>query len=558
MDKSIFGQSIEHMFFGQPLDKAFIAMTSVGRATRGGASGSSDPHATRRVSHGGADPSDDPQTLGTPLFDAFSEDAHIPFFLTKLGDTVDVTPEDKRADALLWAHSQGHKGMRGTLHRLLSEGFKWPNMYKDCLKVARDCISCQRFTAQRYGFHPIRAVKASLPMDHLAMDLFQMKTSQEGMSYVLVVVDICTRFTWLYALPDKSGLSVSRALSLLFTTFGKPMIIQSDNGSEFTNLDVAAILQGAGVDQRFVSKYHPQGNGSAERTIRSIKEHLMAEIKGDTSAWPAHLGTVQYSYNTTVHRRHGSTPFSLFFARSHNPWRGEPPATVGSPLTSEQLLARYKLMSDVVFPAVAARTRSYADEVYKGFAKKHKIITEDLPEGALVMRQVKPRGSKMLPGWEGPYVVRRRNRGGAYLLRDSTGDQLIDRIPVSQLRLISYEGSLSPDSFEVETIVSHRGEPGKRKYLVRWKGFSPEHDTWQDEKDIETLRCVVEYWERRRTHTDTPAPALGPMGRTAPTPSGDPIPVSAGHPIPGRKRPRGPQATDRRVAPTPKRHKPRK
>ncbi len=174
------------------------------------------------------------------------------------------------------------------------------------------------------------------------------------------------------------------------------------------------------------------------------------------------------------------------------------------------------------------------------------------------MRQVKPRGSKMLPGWEGPYVVIRRNRGGAYLLRDSTGDQLIDRIPVSQLRLISYEGSLFPDSFEVETIVSHRGEPGKRKYLVRWKGFSPEHDTWQDEKDIETRRCVVEYWERRRTRTDTPAPALGPMGRTAPTQSGDPIPVSTGHPISGRKRPRGPQATDRRVAPTPKRHKPLK
>ncbi len=70
-------------------------------------------------------------------------------------------------------------------------------------------------------------------------------------------------------------------------------------------------------------------------------------------------------------------------------------------------------MSDVIFPAVAARTRSYADEVHKGFAKKRKIITEDLPEGSLVMRQVKPRGSKMLPGWEGPYVVIRRSRGGA-------------------------------------------------------------------------------------------------------------------------------------------------
>jgi hypothetical protein len=395
-------------------------------------------------------------------------------------------------------------------------------------------------------------------MDHLAMDLFQMKTSQEGMSYVLLAVDICTRFTWLYALPDKTGRSVSAALSRLFTTFGKPMIIQSDNGSEFTNLDVAAILQGAGVDQRFVSKYHPQGNGAAERTIRSIKEHLMAEIRGDTSAWPAHLSTVQYAYNTTVHRRHGSTPFSLFFARSHNPWRGEPPASADAPLTAEQLLARYRLMSDVVFPAVAARTHSYAEGVYKSFAKKHKIVTEDLPEGALVMRQVKPRGSKMLPGWEGPYVVIRRNRGGAYLLRDSTGEQLVDRIPVSQLRLISYEGSLSPDSFEVERIMDHQGEPGSRKYLVRWKGFSSEHDTWQDEEEIETLRCVVEYWERRRTQTDAPAPTQEPAGHPTPGQSGDPIRVPAGRPISKRRihpqRSRF-QGADAGSTPTPKRLK---
>ncbi len=282
----------------------------------------------------------------------------------------------------------------------------------------------------------------------------------------------------------------------------------------------------------------------------------MAEIRGDTSAWPAHLGSVQYAYNTTVHRRHGSTPFSLFFARSHNPWRGEPPVSPDAPLTSEQLLARYKMMSDVVFPAVAARTRSYAEGVFKSFAKKHKIITEDLTEGALVMRQVKPRGSKMLPGWEGPYVVIRRNRGGAYLLRDSTGAQLLDRVPVSQLRLISFEGSLSPDSFEVDRIVSHRGEPGRRKYLVRWKGFSPEHDTWQDERDIETLRCVVEYWDRNRSDTDTRAQPVNPGGRPTPAQSGDQTGAS-GPPNRKRKQPRNDQRGTR-LPSTPMRRQPRK
>ncbi len=80
-----------------------------------------------------------------------------------MGESLDITPPEKRDEALKWAHSQGHRGSRGTYHRLISEGFKWPGKEKDCLKIAKECIDCQRFTAQRYGFHPLRSVTADLP-----------------------------------------------------------------------------------------------------------------------------------------------------------------------------------------------------------------------------------------------------------------------------------------------------------------------------------------------------------------------------------------------------------
>jgi hypothetical protein len=115
-----------------------------------------------------------------PVLDPLGKDLHLPFVLTKLGEHVKVTPEGDRAEALKWAHAQGHRGTRGTYHRLLAEGFKWPKMEKDCLRVAKECLDCQRFTAQRYGFHPLRSVTADLPMDGLAMDLAQMKTSEDG------------------------------------------------------------------------------------------------------------------------------------------------------------------------------------------------------------------------------------------------------------------------------------------------------------------------------------------------------------------------------------------
>jgi hypothetical protein len=190
-------------------------------------------------------------------------------------------------------------------------------------------------------------------------------------------------------------------------------------------------MKQAGIEHRCITPFYPQANGAAERVIRTVKEHLNALSKGDTSSWPHYLAEVQYGYNTTVHRRHGSTTFSLFFARAHNPLRGEAPLAPGTSATPAQLLARAKLMSEIVFPATSGRTRYYAEGVFDDFAKRHKMLKEDYPPGVLVMRQITPRGSKLLPAWEGPDLVVQRSWSGAYLLRDSTNDLLVQKVPAS-------------------------------------------------------------------------------------------------------------------------------
>ncbi len=93
------------------------------------------------------------------------------------------------------------------------------------------------------------------------------------------------------------------------------------------------------------------------------------------------------------------------------------------------------------------------------------------------MKQQLPRGSKLLPAWEGPFVVVQRSRSGTYLLRDTTIDLLANRVPASQIRLVSFEGALSPDSFEIDHILGHKGDGDSRSYLVRLKGFDSEFDS---------------------------------------------------------------------------------
>lgn len=57
---------------------------------------------------------------------------------------------------------------------------------------------------------------------------------QVTISYILVVIDVFSKYVWLYAIPDKRPESVIQCLERLYDTVGYPLILQCDNGREFT------------------------------------------------------------------------------------------------------------------------------------------------------------------------------------------------------------------------------------------------------------------------------------------------------------------------------------
>lgn len=69
------------------------------------------------------------------------------------------------------------------------------------------------------------------PWEVLEMDIQGLKQeSRAGNRYLLVVVERASRFLFVYPLPSKGALGVSRKLSELMLTFGVPLSIQSDAG----------------------------------------------------------------------------------------------------------------------------------------------------------------------------------------------------------------------------------------------------------------------------------------------------------------------------------------
>ena len=61
-------------------------------------------------------------------------------------------------------------------------------------------------------------------------------------------------------------------------------------------------------------------------------------------------------------------------------------------------------------------------------------------------------------------------------------------------KLLIIEGQ---EEFKVEKIINKRMIRGKEKFLVRWKGYMAEEDTWENRENLENAKELVEEFERK-------------------------------------------------------------
>ena len=409
------------------------------------------------------------------------------------------TPETEEAKSALLQrlHQMSHLGADALFRQVWNEGYFWPSLLKDCKATASQCKPCQQFNIVRQGFHPLNPIHAELPFDHLAIDLAgPFPTSTNGHNFLFVITDIATRFTLLRPITDKTAATIALHLYQIFTDFGFPRIIQSDNGTEFVNATMHELKANFGFDHRTISPYHPQANGAAESHVKIAKQLLSKLCNGQWNHWDLFVPATQYGMNLRTTKRHGSTPFSLMLARAPNPFKSYQ-ADTSRPLTTEQLVKRIDFMNTIVYPAIADKTATSSARVVRMFSKDHKILDDGFPAGSHVMMNTEPRTSKLHPKYEGPFTVLRRTKGGAYTLLDATGQLLPKTVSPDKLKLISLpESSSSEPSYEVHQILNHRGSPTNREYLVRWKGYGPNSDSWEPAANFDSPLLIQQYFDR--------------------------------------------------------------
>ena len=87
----------------------------------------------------------------------------------------------------------------------------------------------------------------------------------------------------------------------------------SDNGKQFDNPKFRDFCTELEIKNYYSSPAHPQSNGQAEVTIRTLKAALKTKLEDLKGKWAEYLPEVLWAYRTTRKYSTQETPFALAF-----------------------------------------------------------------------------------------------------------------------------------------------------------------------------------------------------------------------------------------------------
>ena len=237
------------------------------------------------------------------------------------------------------AHGQDHTKGR-TLYGRVCDSIK--NIARDYCKLYTDlCPICiQRQTRSR----PVAGLKPIVTYGFGTrgqVDLIDFQSMPDGsFRFLMNYMDHGVKFLFSIPIVQKTGSSIAVALLQIFTVIGPPMILQSDNGSEFHGAamndrqrrvygklvrltddeidEIITEIKQLWPECRMVrgSPRHSQSNGGIERVNRTMQDKLGAWMT-DTSSrrWSVGCRLMMWRYNTQIHRTVKDIPYRLVFGQ---------------------------------------------------------------------------------------------------------------------------------------------------------------------------------------------------------------------------------------------------
>ena len=138
-----------------------------------------------------------------------------------------------------------------------------------------------------------------------------------GNRHILVAMDHFTKWCEAFPTKDQKATTVVKILvEKVFSRFGPPVVLHSDQGANFESNLMHELCDVMGITKTRTTAYHPRCDGQVERQNRTLQDMLAAFSSKHGSDWDLWLDSVVFAYNTSRQESLRISPYEVVFGRT--------------------------------------------------------------------------------------------------------------------------------------------------------------------------------------------------------------------------------------------------
>jgi transposase InsO family protein len=405
----------------------------------------------------------------------------------------------------------GHAGYTKT-YQALSSNFYWAKIAKDTREYCKTCAVCQaaKTSTQKPAglLHPLPIPKR--PFSHITMDFLYLpeaKGTIAGLTFthLWVLVDRFTKYTIL--IPLKKGHNAQDLVDLymerVYPIFGLPMDIVTDQDPLFRSHIWTHFCKTHEIQQSMSTAYHPESDGQTEIANKAVLAILRGKLIDQGGTWLPQLPHVAHAINSSVDSSRGCTPNTLVLRFS--------PVYQDALVVSDLANDRPDGLTHAIWSAVQEKLNNARVEMTRQANKKRRP-GPDYEIGELVKlhhsaTSKESQYSKLEAIYLGPYpIVKAYPETDTFTIQTPLHKSGFLTVHTKLLepwhpnndtkfpsRAATLQGPVQEaeegDRYEIERIVKHstNTRTGRTRYYIKWEGWGHEHNTWQDEEDVDKV-----------------------------------------------------------------------
>ena len=227
----------------------------------------------------------------------------------------DITTPEQENNIIEQIHSRAHRGINENYNVLIKD-FYFPQMKTKLRKFINLCKTCK---VAKYDRKPYQIILAETPLPKRPMDILHIDIFISKPDIFISAVDKLSRYGILVSIKSRSIPDVRKGLIKIFTTFGAPRTLVSDNEPSLKSAEIRGLLEELRIETYHTPPNRSEVNGIVERFHSTISE-IFRCLKGqypDLSQKEIFKLCVTH-YNASVHSAHKLKPIEVFYGLKEN------------------------------------------------------------------------------------------------------------------------------------------------------------------------------------------------------------------------------------------------